>query len=395
MINLTQTTRNLTESDKVTLEKWLEQKSKGLTYPIYASMDLRISSDKAAVVDTNLFPSGFNNLCETMINKSAQYLAEYIKQYFSGVKKVAVFCEAHTRNLFYFQNLKALGQIINKAGFESYFVHPEIEGTIEGIYFSQKYLKEADLLINNNDFSSGYPQLLQQLTIPVIPGKELIWAKRRKSRHFSIIRSLSVELAEKINIDPWFISAEFEFEQNINLKEKASLERLKQKAELVLERTRRKYREYQISTVPTIFIKDDAGTYGMGIMTIQNIDELDNLNSKKYNKMSVGKQHIIKDLLVQEGIPSSLQCKGAVAEPVIYCIGQHFIGAFLRVNQLKNEMANLNSKGMEFFRICNEDIDHLEMPDECQGQRIIDDLGMITIRVALLAAATENSAEKG
>ena len=32
-------------------------------FPLYSSMDIRINPHKTTVVDTNLFPAGFNNLC--------------------------------------------------------------------------------------------------------------------------------------------------------------------------------------------------------------------------------------------------------------------------------------------------------------------------------------------
>ena len=34
-------------------------------YPIYSSVDMRDAGFKAAIVDTNLFPAGFNNLFHT------------------------------------------------------------------------------------------------------------------------------------------------------------------------------------------------------------------------------------------------------------------------------------------------------------------------------------------
>ena len=45
------------------IHQWLLSHEKLYT-PFYTSVDIRDAGFKIAVVDTNLFPAGFNNLCE-------------------------------------------------------------------------------------------------------------------------------------------------------------------------------------------------------------------------------------------------------------------------------------------------------------------------------------------
>ncbi len=382
----------LSANQQKQIDDYISLKSKHLQYPLYSSFDLRISQCKTSIIDCNLFPAGFNNLCENMTESAAGKFQEYLSAYYPKAKNVTIYTEAHTRNVFYYKNIKALGEIVKKAGYECFFAHPEIDGIIEGLIFHKNNLLIADLIISNNDFSNGYPSELEQLQVPVIPRKNLSWFTRRKSKHFRLTNELGVELAKIIDIDPWLFTSKFNYETNVDLQNKDSLLSIKNKALNLFEEISHKYQEYKIETPPTIFIKDDAGTYGMGIMTIQKASDLDSINRKTYNKMSTGKQHAITDLILQEGVPSNLLYNNATAEPVLYCVENHLIGGFLRINQDRGQLANLNSKGMEFYRLCRHPNEHPHLPEECIEGEFLNNFNLLTLRLSLLAAAIENSA---
>lgn len=53
---------------------------------------------------------------------------------------------------------------------------------------------------------------------------------------------------------------------------------------------------------PFVIVKADTGTYGMGIMTVRDGDEVRALSRKQRNKMSVAKGGLpVTKILVQEG----------------------------------------------------------------------------------------------
>ena len=54
------------------IERWFRLEWMEHTPPFYASIDLRNSGFKLAPVDTNLFPSGWNNLTEPMLPLAVQ-----------------------------------------------------------------------------------------------------------------------------------------------------------------------------------------------------------------------------------------------------------------------------------------------------------------------------------
>ena len=83
---------------------------------LYSSIDIRESNYKLAGIDTNVFPAGFNNL-----NPSAQLAIRHaFKRFFSThypiSKEVLLFCEDHTRNLFYLENVYQLKLQLEAAG---------------------------------------------------------------------------------------------------------------------------------------------------------------------------------------------------------------------------------------------------------------------------------------
>ena len=70
-----------------------------------------------------------------------------------------------------------------------------------------------------------------------------------------------------------------------------------------------KYDEYGIKEKPYIMIKADSGTYGMGIMQIDNIEDLKNLNRKQRTKMSrIKGGNKLDKVILQEGIKNYEEC---------------------------------------------------------------------------------------
>ncbi|MFX5634530.1 glutamate--cysteine ligase, partial [Acinetobacter baumannii] len=72
---------------------------------------------------------------------------------------------------------------------------------------------------------------------------------------------------------------------------------------------------------PFVFIKANAGTYGMGIMAVKDASEIKDLNRKQRTGMLAGKEGLeVSEVIVQEGVHSFERINQAVAEPVVYMI---------------------------------------------------------------------------
>ena len=398
--------RNSCEIEQWFRSKWLDQEA-----PFYASVDLRNSGFKISPVDTNLFPAGFNNLNPQFEPLAIQATTIAIEKICPEAAKIIIIPENHSRNIFYFKNLLSLTEILKNAGLEVEIgnLDPSFQKTeyeIDGhniiVYPLQKenhrvFIKKNEhkfipcSILLNNDLSSGDPEFLKDITQTIIPHTSAGWFNRRKSNHFKFYNQVAKEFTDFLNIDEWLINPYFDTHEDMDINNENDLKIITEKSEFLLRKIKDKYTKYGINHQPYLVIKADAGTYGMGIITIQDPSEIMQLNRKKRNKMSTIKdgQKVTK-VIIQEGIHSEEILNEAVSEPVVYTIDHYVIGGFYRVHTSKDKNENLTSPGMQFFPTPFEQ--SCLMPD--QGRDCNDPpnrfyvYGVIA-RLALLAAARE------
>jgi glutamate--cysteine ligase len=396
------------------IEHWFRNQWKKYQPPFYASVDLRNSGFKLAPVDTNLFPAGFNNLCETFLPLSIQAASVAIEKICPEAKKVMIIAESHTRNIFYLKNIYALSEILKNSGLEVKIgtIDPEIKErlsltvdkdliieiepiTRNGDYVSIVIDKEVSYkpcaIILNNDLSGGEPEILKGINQNLIPPLNAGWHKRRKSEHFTQYNKVVDEFSQFTDIDPWLINPYFEKLGNLNFQERKGENELASIVSNMLENINKKYKEYNITQEAYVVVKANAGTYGMGIMIIKNSEDVLNLNRKMRKKMSVIKGGgIVTEVIIQEGIHTEESIDQSVAEPVIYMIDRFVVGGFFRVHTSKEKDENLNSPGMHFIPQPFET--SCIMPD--QGRPCDDEANRfyaygVIARLALIAAARE------
>lgn len=385
------------KSDEI--QKWLTQHSQKVLIPLYTSVDLRYSEHKICPVDTNVFPAGFNNLTEKFQGNTGKLFKEAITQKFPSSKKIMIVPELNTRNRYYWENIYVIKNVLEKAGFEveAGIVDEEFERdeasfeaanghTITAYKVFQKedytvYIENftPDIILINNDFSEECPKSLRNIRQPVVPPIEIGWHTRRKDVHFYFYNKLAAEIAEILQIDPWHISIETKFEKGVDFDNPDDRERVSLDAAEMIENIKSSYLKRDIDYQPSIFVKSNSGTYGMAVISADDPEKIRNLNSKNRKKMRVSKGSMdVKDVVVQEGIPTSLKMNGgSSAEPVLYLVNGNVAGMFYRVNRGKDEISNLNSGGMEFVKY-----DHV-------NQNGIPGIFSVLSRVATVAAGYE------
>ncbi|MDE3207717.1 MAG: glutamate--cysteine ligase, partial [Pseudomonadota bacterium] len=152
-----------------------------------------------------------------------------------------------------------------------------------------------------------------------------------------------------------------------------------------------KYKEYGIENRPFVIIKADAGTYGMGIMSVHDASEVVHLNRKQRNRMAVVKEGMkVSRVMVQEGVYTFENINEAVAEPVVYMMDHYVVGGFYRVHTSRGDDENLNAPGMHFVPLAFEAACCTPDPAACPevlANRFYA-YGVVA-RLALLAAARE------
>jgi glutamate--cysteine ligase len=392
-----------------TIEHWFRSQWQEHTPPFYSSVDLRNSGFKLAPVDTNLFPGGFNNLNPDFLPLCVLAMQSAVEKVCPEARGVLLIPENHTRNQFYLQNVAQLVTILKQAGMHVRVgsLLPEITQpvtmeltngdslTLEPLVRTGNRLSVAGfdpcVIVLNNDLSAGVPDILKNLEQSVLPPLEAGWYVRRKSRHFAAYHQVANQFAELLGIDPWLIDPYFAVCNQINFQEKVGEECLAAQVDTVLQQVRAKYAEYGVKHDPFVIVKADAGTYGMGIMTVKDASEVRDLNRKQRNKMAVVKEGLqVSDVLIQEGVYTFENLAEAVAEPVVYMIDRHVVGGFYRVHTERGVDENLNAPGMRFeplaFEQCctlpNPNCEPDDMPNRFYAYGVV-------ARLAMLAASLE------
>ncbi|MEO8169403.1 MAG: glutamate--cysteine ligase [Oxalobacteraceae bacterium] len=395
------------------IERWFRLEWQEHTPPFYCSVDLRNSGFKLAPVDTNLFPGGFNNLAIEMLPLAVQAAMAAIEKYCPDAKNLLLIPERHTRNTFYLQNIARLIRIFRQTGLNvrlgtlaediteptpielpdgTVLMLEPLERTHNGRRVGLKNFDPCTILLNN-DMSAGVPAILADLhEQTLLPPLHAGWSVRRKSNHFDAYNDVAKKFSKLVDIDPWMINPYFGKCANINFHERIGEDCLAGNVDTLLAKIRKKYKEYGIKDKPFVIVKADAGTYGMGIMTVTDASEIIGLNRKQRNKMSVVKEGLeVSDVIIQEGVHSFENINEAVAEPVVYMIDRYVVGGFYRVHAERGINENLNAPGAHFVPLAFEQQHSLPDLSAKPGTASPNRFYMygVVARLALLAAALE------
>ncbi|WP_288841539.1 glutamate--cysteine ligase [uncultured Deefgea sp.] len=391
------------------IEHWFRNQWQEHTPPFYGSVDLRNAAYKLAPVDMNLFPGGFNNLNPDFHPLAVQAAMTALEGYCPDARRVLLIPENHTRNQFYLQNVAALSKILRQAGMVVRIgsLNPEIttattlelpDGSSmvqEPVIRTGNRVGLADfdpcVVLLNNDLSSGIPSILENIEQTLLPPLHAGWSTRTKTQHFTAYDRVVNDFAQLIGIDPWVVNPYFDHVDGLDFQSREGEAKLAATVDDMIAKINLKYAEHGIEQTPFVIVKANAGTYGMGIMSVKSGEELLGLNRKQRNKMSVIKEGVqVHDVIVQEGVPTMEIVDDGVAEPVVYMLDRFVIGGFYRVHTGRGIDENLNAPGMHFKPLAFAT--PLTTPDcdgspDCEANRFYA-YGVVA-RLALLAASLE------
>lgn len=353
---------------------WFAKKKENLSYPIYSSYDIRDSGYKISNVDANIFPAGFNNICPTDKDTSVGLMNKYISDHYgTNIKNIMLVTEEHTNNAFYWENVHTIRNLIEAGGRTVKVAIPRElpepltltssagnEVVVHSALKNGALLREftPDLIISNNDFSEAYEEWAGTVTeFPMNPPRELGWYQRKKSTYFKYYNQLVNEFSEITKIDPFLLRVETELFENFDIGDENSRNALAQRVDAMLAMLRTGYQKRGITQEPFVFVKNNAGTYGLAVIRVGSGAEVKEWSYKSRKKMKAAKGgRDVEEVIIQEGIPSIVQADGASAEPVIYMIGCELAGGFLRTHAEKGSTDSLNSPGAVYKRLCVSDL---------------------------------------
>ncbi len=393
------------------IERWFRLEWMEHTPPLYSSVDIRNAGFKLAPVDTNLFPGGWNNLTPEMLPLAVQAAMAAIEKICPEARNLLIVPESHTKNSFYLSNVLQLKRIFHQAGLNVRFgsLDPDIKDpttldlptgetiTIEPLIRTDRRLGLKDFdpctILLNNDLSTGIPGMLEDLNEQyLLPPLHAGWSVRRKSRHFQAYEEVAKRFGKLLGMDPWLINPMYEKCGEVNFDEDMGMDCLRTNVDALLTKIKRKYKEYGINEKPFVVVKADNGTYGMGIMTVRDVKDLDALSSKSKTKMNTTKDgQALSEVIIQEGVLTNERVNDAVAEPVVYMMDRYVVGGFYRVHAERGVDENLNAPGASYVPLAFVDSGRLPQPGQKPGSSSPNRFYMYGVigRLAMLAASYE------
>lgn len=352
---------------------WYGAKTEALPSVIYSSYDIRDSGYKITNVDANIFPAGFNNICPADKESSVDVLDRYLAKHYSRpVKNILLVTEEHTNNPYYWENIATLQQIMVasgrqvKIGFAKKFDEPLVLESVTGKKITVESAEcgsplfetfKPDLIVNNNDFSEAHEEWARKMTLPMNPPRELGWYQRKKSLYFKHYNEMVNEFSEIAELDPFYMRVETNIYEHFDINSDSSRNELADRVDHFIAQLEVEYRQRKIDQKPFVFVKNNAGTYGLAVIRVGSGQEVREWSYKARKKMKAAKGgRDIEEVIIQEGVPSIVQADGASAEPVIYMIGCELAGGFLRTHAEKSATDSLNSPGAVYKKLCVSDL---------------------------------------
>lgn len=340
-------------SKKKDVDDWFISQFSSCPAPFYSSIDTRFCGYKSAAIDANFFPAGFNIIKD---NLNSDYFSREINRRVKDASNIFIIAEEFDRNKFYFEHLSALCSAIEHAGFnvqsgqlgKDFIVKENKLFNTSGIY--------ADFVIINNDFSKTNTGGLENLEHVSTP-PQLGWHNRKKSTHFSQYNQCVDGLCHAIALkEQWHIVPEHRSCSTVDFMTKIGMDCISRYSGEILNKINFEYDKHRIKDKPFIVIKPEAGTFGMGVMSIDDPKDVYTLNRKQRTKMSATKSNRNDKVVIQEGIPTAIYSStNHPAELVFYFIGDSLAGTFLRSHEKQGTTGSLNKIGMQFETVNKHD----------------------------------------
>ena len=392
------------------VERWFRLEWMEHTPPFYASVDIRNAGFKLAPVDTNLYPGGWHNLTPEMLPLAVQAAMAAIEKICPEAKNLLVIPE-NTRNISYLANVVQLQRIFRMAGLNVRVgsIDPAIKKattielpqgdtvTLEPVVRTKRRLglKNFDpcTILLNNDLTAGPPGILEDLHEQyLLPPLHAGWSVRRKSRHFQSYEEVAKRFGKMLGIDPWLVNPLFNKCGEVDFAKEEGMDCLRTNVDALLAKVRKKYKEYGINEKPFAIVKADNGSYGMGIMTVRDVKELDQIQERTRSRMATTKGgQQVTEVIIQEGVLTAERINEAVAEPVVYLMDRYVVGGFYRVHAERGVDENLNTPGASYVPLAFAESTRLPQPGQKPGASAPNRFYMYGVigRVAMLAASYE------
>ncbi|QDL53194.1 glutamate--cysteine ligase [Rhodoferax aquaticus] len=392
------------------IERWFRLEWMEHTPPFYTSVDVRNAGFKLAPVDTNVFPSGWNNLTPAMLPLAVQAAMASIEKICPEARNLLIVPDNNTRSSFYLSNLVQLRRIFEMAGLNVRIgsISPDLKKattlelpsgesiTLEPVVRTKGRLGLKDFdpctILLNNELTAGVPGILEDVHEQyLLPPLHASWAVRRKSMHFKCYEEVCKRFGKLIGVDPWLINPIFDTCTNVDFSSDEGLEGLRATVDATLAKVKKRYKEFGIKEKPFVVIKADNSSADMAVFSVRDSKELQALRRPKSKAGAAASESTVLDVLVQEGVQTHERINEAVAEPVVYLMDRYVVGGFYRMHAERGVDESLSAPGSSYVPLAFAESMHLPQPGVRPGASAPNRFYMygVIARLAMLAASYE------
>ncbi len=408
------------------IERWFRLEWMEHTPPFYSSVDIRNAGFKLAPVDTNLFPTGWQNLAPAMVPLAVQAAMAAIEKICPEARNLLLIPENQSHCTFYLSNVAQLQHIFRMAGLNVRVgsISPDIKKpTTVALPDGQSVLLEPVIrkkgggrgrlglkdfdpctILLNNDLSAGLPGILEDIHEQfLLPPVHAGWTVRRKSTHFKSYEEVAKRFGKLIGVDPWLFTPLFEKCEALDLAKPSGVGELVAHVESVLAKIRRKYKEYGINERPFVVVKSDDGRRNadsssalLMVRDARELQEPGKLAALAGDSVAprAAPRNLVVNLMVQEGVLTNERMNAAVAEPVVYMMDRYVVGGVYRIHAERGVDDNLNAPGSRFVPLAFAESAHLPQLGMKPGASAPNRFYMYGVigRLAMVAASYEMEA---
>jgi len=390
------------------IERWFRLEWMEHTPVFYTAVDVRNAGFKLAPVDSDLYPSAWNNLTPSMLPLAVQAAMAAIEKICPEARNLLIVPENKERNTFYLSSLDQLRRIFEMAGLNVRIgsVSPDItqpttlplpEGgtiTLEPVVREKGRLglKNFDpcTILMNNELSAGVPGILEDLQGQyLLPPLHASWNTRSRTTYFKIYEEVAKRFGKLIGVDSWLINPMHDQCAAVDLRTPEGVEALTLHADQLLAKIKKKYKEYGIKEKPFVVVKADGIGRGAGLVRVRDARDiaihLDQLGANW--PMPEGPQSYV----LQEGVLTNERMNDAVAEPVVYLMDRYVVGGFYRVHADRGADEDLCAPGSQYVPLAFAQTAQLPQPGLPAGASAPNRFYMygVIARLAMLASSYE------
>ena len=391
------------------IERWFRLEWMEHTPPFYCSVDVRNAGFKLAPVDTDLFPSGWNNLTPSMLPLAVQAAMAAIEKICPEARNLLIIPHNDLRSAAYLTNLSQMCRIFHMAGLNVRLgsINPDVKKSIlltlpdgetmklEPVTRTRGRVGVKDFdpctILLNNDLVAGVPGILEDLSEQyLLPPLHASWSTRRRSTHFKTYEEVAKRFGKLIGVDAWLINPMFDRCGGIDLASADGIEALTARVDTLLAKIKKKYKEYGIKEKPFVVVKADNLGSNAGLMRVRDSKDVAAL-ALKACAVAGHPFHGVQELILQEGLLTLERMNDAVAEPVVYMMDRYVVGGFYRIHATLGMDDDLNAPGSSFVTLAFDQSTHLPQLGVRPGASAPNRFYMYGVigRLAMLAASYE------